>query len=124
LGQVSPELQAKFTAPDLTIPQLNQLMLDFQNDVQDGVHLQKGWSNSNYGMSKLGVIAATKIWARREAIHGVSVNACCPGYCATDMSSHRGPRSAEDGARNAVLPATMDDPPTGEFFQNLKVSKW
>lgn len=124
LGQVSSPLQAKFTAPDLTIGQLNSLMTAFHDDVQAGVHQQNGWSNSNYGMSKLGVIAATKIWARREAANGVVVNACCPGYCATDMSSFRGPRSAEDGAKNAVLLATMANPPTGEFFQNLQMSTW
>jgi carbonyl reductase 1 len=124
LSQVSDGLQQEFSSSSLTMDRLRQLMDTFEEDVQQGQHRARGWSNSNYGMSKLAVIAATKIWAREEAIHNISVNCCCPGYCSTDMSSHRGTRSASDGARNAVLPATMENPPTGELFENLAVSQW
>ena len=123
LRQVSPELQAKFSDPKLTMEQLQKLLNKFEKDVANGVHSQEGWSNSNYGISKLGVIAATRIWAREEA-PTISVNSCCPGYCATDMSSHKGTRSASDGAKNAVIPATMENPPTGEFFSDYKISQW
>ena len=75
-------------------------------------------------MSKLAVIAATRIWARDEAVNGIKVNCCCPGYCDTDMTSHKGPRSPADGAKNAVLPATMDDAPTGQHFSNYEISDW
>ena len=125
LGQVSPQLQAKFTNPQLTIPQLNALMKEFEDDVQAGVHKEHGWSSSNYGMSKLGVIAATNVWAREEAgKDGIRVNSCCPGYCSTDMSSHKGSRPPVEGARNAVIPATMENPPTGAYFSDYKVSTW
>lgn len=124
LGQVSPELQAKFTDPQLTIPQLNALMKEFDDDVQKGVHKANGWSSSNYGMSKLGVIAATNVWAREEAGNNIRVNSCCPGYCDTDMTSGKGPRPPVEGARNAVLPATMENPPTGAYFSDYKVSTW
>ena len=126
LSQVSSELQKQFTDPNLTIPKLNELMTKFHDDVQNGVHRQNGWSNSNYGMSKLGVIAATKVWSQMYESNELRVMACCPGYCSTDMSSHKGSRSAEDGAKNAVMLATMDNPPppTGCFFQNYEVSSW
>ncbi|KAG7367179.1 short chain dehydrogenase [Nitzschia inconspicua] len=123
LRQVSPELQAKFSDPNLTMEQLQQLIKKFERDVQNGIHREEGWSNSNYGISKLGVIAATRIWARQEAPI-IAVNCCCPGYCATDMSGHKGSRSASDGAKNAVIPAIMDNPPTGEFFSDYAVSQW
>lgn len=123
LRQVSPNLQKRFTDDSLTIPQLNKLMQDFEKSVQVGNHRQEGWSSSNYGMSKLGVIAATRIWARQEAGR-ISVNSCCPGYCSTDMSSQKGPRPPEDGARNAVLPATMSQPSTGTFFSDYKIIEW
>lgn len=124
LSQVSPHLQQQFASPTLTMAELQTLLDQFEQDVQAGSHKAQGWSNSNYGMSKLAVIAATQIWAREEAVYGMVVNACCPGYCATDMSSHRGTRSPEDGAKNAVLPAIMDNPPTGQFFANLRIRKW
>jgi carbonyl reductase 1 len=78
-------------------------MNEFKEDVQTGTNKATGWSNSNYGISKLGVIAATNIWARQES--SIKVNSCCPGYCDTDMSSHGGPRPAAEGAkvRNCML---------------------
>ena len=71
---------------------------------------------------QLAVIAATKVHARQYP--QLRVNACCPGYCDTDMTSHRGPRPPSEGAQNAVLLATMPDAPTGAFFENLKPSTW
>lgn len=123
LRQVSRELQEKFADPSLTIEGLNHLVSDFAQSVQDGNHLQKGWSDSNYGISKLAVIAATKVWARQE-LGRIIVTSCCPGYCKTDMTSQKGPRSPADGARNAVIPATIKSPATGAFYENYDVAKW
>ena len=120
----SGELQRRFASPRLSKEELFSLVRAFEEDVRAGRHLEAGWGNSNYGLSKLALIAATRVWAREEASHGVSVNCCCPGYCDTDMTSHRGTRPASEGARNAVLPAIMEDPPSGEFFENFAVSSW
>ena len=120
----STELRSKFTAPDLTMPELQSYIDQYETDVLDGTYSQKGWGGSNYGMSKLAVMAATRIWAREEAANGIKVNCCCPGYCDTDMTSHRGSRSPNDGARNAVIPATMENAPTGQFFENYEISDW
>lgn len=123
LSQLSPELQAKFSAIDLTMNELRTLVDDFEARVQNGTHQDVGFSNWNYGMSKLALIAATKILAR-EYIGKISINSCCPGYCRTDMTGQRGMRDPVDGARNAVIPATMVNPPTGAFFEDYVVSKW
>ena len=122
LSQVSSQLQQKFTSPDLTIPELMGLMNQFQSDVLKGTHRQDGWSNTNYGMSKFAVTAATKIWARENL--DIAINCCCPGYCSTSMSSYGGSRPPAEGARNAVIPATMDNPPTGAYFANFKLAEW
>ncbi|KAL9181977.1 hypothetical protein ACHAXT_012320 [Thalassiosira profunda] len=125
LGQLrSRELQRMFSSPQLTKAELCSLVDKFEADVMNGRHVQEGWGNSNYGFSKLAVIAATKIWAREEAANGIAVNCCCPGYCDTDMTSHRGPRSPWEGAKNAVIPATMENPPTGEYFADFRVARW
>lgn len=120
----SSQLIDQFTSPHLTKEGLVNLINQFESDVHSGCHASKGWSNSNYGMSKLAVIALTKVLAREELGNGIKVNCCCPGYCDTDMTSHRGTRSPMDGARNAVLPAIMEDCPTGEFFRDLQVARW
>lgn len=127
LGQVSPELQARFSDPELTIEQLNGLVKEFEEAVQQNQPKERGWlSKSNYGVSKLAAIAATRVFARQEcgAGNAISVNSCCPGYCDTDMTSHRGPRPPEEGAKNAVIPATMDNPPTGKYFADYKLATW
>jgi len=123
LRQLSPPLQAKFSSLELTLDSLLDLVKEFEQAVADGSHRDKGWSNSNYGLSKLAVIAYTKELARREP--GMRVNACCPGYCDTDMTSHRGPRPAAVGARTPVLLALLgDDGPTGTFWQDEHESVW
>jgi carbonyl reductase 1 len=125
LNQVTDQAKVdRLTSPDLTMPELMKLVDGYQDSVLDGTHQEAGWGNSNYGMSKLAVIAATKIWARQEQIVRISVNCCCPGYCKTDMSSQKGTRDPADGAKNAVIPATMKNPPTGEFFENYEVGQW
>lgn len=122
----SPELQQIFHSANesLTKNQLFSLVEKFQLDVLNDRHRQEGWGNSNYGFSKLALIAMTKIWAREEAMYGIAVNCCCPGYCATDMSSQRGSRHPSDGAKNAVIPALMDSPPTGQYFSDYIISRW
>ena len=122
LSQVSPALQAKFASPSLTLPVLNGLVDDFEASVQDGTHSAKGYSNSNYGMSKLALIAATKVLARENP--DVVFICCCPGYCKTDMTSQKGLRDPSDGAKNAVIPATMENPPTGAYFSDYKEADW
>jgi carbonyl reductase 1 len=125
LSQLSPELQARFSSPSLTMTDLAGLVQEFETAVADGTHQAKGWSSSNYGMSKLAVIAATKVWARQEP--GVKFFACCPGYCKTDMTSQRGGRDPADGAKNAVLPATLPPdqlPESGSYFADYQVASW
>jgi carbonyl reductase 1 len=122
LSQVSTELQGKLSSPTLTIDELNDTMNDFESSVQDNTYKSKGWSNSNYGVSKLALIAATNVLARENPT--IAINSCCPGYCKTDMTSQNGIRPPEDGAKNAVIPATMTNPPTGAFFSNYVVAKW
>jgi len=123
LSQLSPELQKKVSSDDLTMPQLMDIVKDFVDSVHDGTYKKKGFGNSNYGMSKLAVIAATKVWARQHP--GIRFFSCCPGYCKTDMTSQNGVRDPADGAKNAVIPATTKDvPPLGSFFQDYDVSQW
>lgn len=113
----------EFSSPSLTLESLVALMRSFVADVKAGVHQQNRWPNTCYGMSKLGVVAMTKILAREEP--AITVNACCPGYCATDMSSHRGSRTAEHGARTPTFLAMLPDGgPSGKFFSDDIEIEW
>ena len=61
LNQVSVDLQGQFSSPTLTESELVSLMQRFVDDVAAGDHREKGWSNTAYGMSKVGVTALTKV---------------------------------------------------------------
>lgn len=124
LRQVSRKRQRDFSDPALTTERLLGLADEFAADVAAGRHKAAGWGSSNYGLSKLCVIAHSKILARKYAGSALRVNACCPGYCRTDMSSNRGGRPPEVGARNAVLLAQPDCGLNGEFVQDEAVSAW
>jgi hypothetical protein len=55
-----------------------------------GEHGRAGWPNTCYGVSKAALNALTRIQARDLAGRQILVNSCCPGWCATDMSSNSG----------------------------------
>jgi len=63
-------LQDRFSSPSLTEKELVVLMKEYVEDVREGKHLEKGWGNSIYGVSKVGVTAMTKVFAREEAQSG------------------------------------------------------
>lgn len=77
LRQLSPERQAQASAESLTLGALRGLVDEFAADAAAGVHADRGWSGSNYGVSKLALIAATRVLARDEPT--LKINSCCPG---------------------------------------------
>ena len=61
LSKVSKELQKQFSSPTLTEEELVLLVQQFVQDVAAGNHTEKGWPNTAYGVSKIGVTALTKV---------------------------------------------------------------
>ena len=43
------------TSADLTVSALEDLMRDFVRDAEAGAHEARGWPNTCYGVSKMGV---------------------------------------------------------------------
>ena len=81
-----PAMAERFSSPTLTTKELLSLMKEYEDDVMDGTSEAKGWPAHHYGMSKLGLIAYTKVMAR-EYEGRINVSACCPGYCNTVSGS-------------------------------------
>ena len=55
----------------------------------------------------------------------IKVNSVCPGYVATDLNNHSGPRTTEQGARIAIKMATIaNDGPTGGYFNDEGAIPW
>ena len=78
-----------------------------------------------YAASKTALNAFTLRFANELRDKRIKVNAACPGYVATDLNRHTGPRSVEQGAEIIVRLATLpDDGPTGGFFEDAGVVPW
>ena len=106
-----------FTNPELSLEELISLMKQFVQDVQTGVHVYNGWPDSSYAVSKLGVVAMTKILARQH--RGIMINSVDPGFCATDQNFGQGIRSAADGA---IVPFRLATMPHDEWLTGLNIA--
>lgn len=90
--------------------ELDALADRFVAAIRAGAHAKEGFGNSMYGFSKALETAYTRVVARELEGQGIMVNACCPGWCATDMSSWRGPKSAAAGADTPAWLALLPPP--------------
>ena len=87
-----------------------------------------GWVNSAYGTAHIALTTASYIQqhmldadkTKKDRI----INSCCPGAVKTDMSSHTGEKSPEEGADTPVYLATLPEncsDPKGCFVTERKV---
>ena len=98
-------------------------MNDFVSAAKSGNHKEQGWPNTGYGVSKVGIIAMTKILARQQHDSNsrtIMVNSVDPGYCATDQNNNQGFVSAERGAQTPYLLATLQPPQGAENEEQQK----
>jgi carbonyl reductase 1 len=107
------DLKKKFARTDstLTYDELDALMKDFVDSAAAGNHAEKGWPNSCYVASKVGLSAMSRIQQREMdkdlSRSDVAINHVHPGYVDTDMSSHKGPLSIDDGAKASLFAALL-----------------
>jgi carbonyl reductase 1 len=67
---------------------------------QTGTHQELGWPNSAYATSKIGISALTRIQQKafdNDSRKDIIVNSVNPGYVDTDMTSHKGTLTIEQG---------------------------
>ena len=133
LSQIpSPELRRRFNAKDLTIDQLSALMNEFIAAAKDGSAKEKGWGTSAYNASKVGVSALGFAHQRqfdKDSREDIIVNVVHPGYVDTDMSSHKGPLTPDQGADAAtylaLLPPKDASNPKGAYvWYTREVVPW
>ncbi|GLY46560.1 SDR family oxidoreductase [Lentzea sp. NBRC 102530] len=87
--------------------------------------LRTGPVMAAYAPSKSMLNSLTVQYARAFEGTNVVVNACCPGYVATDFTGHASQRTPEEGAAIAIRLATLsDDGPRGGFFDDAGVVAW
>jgi NAD(P)-dependent dehydrogenase (short-subunit alcohol dehydrogenase family) len=78
-----------------------------------------------YCSSKAALNMLTIHFAKELKSAGIKVNSANPGYTATDMNQHRGPRTVAQGAATPVRLALLpDDGPTGGVFSDDGPEPW
>jgi len=68
-----------------------------------------------YASSKAALNALTLTLAEELAATAIVVNAACPGYVATDINGHSGPRTTAQGA-SVIVDLALNATETGGFF--------
>ena len=128
---LSPEVQAKFAGA--TGPKdLDALVTEYIQRAKDGTITQGGFRESAYGTSKLALIALSEIMGKGLAGDssrpGILANSCCPGYVDTDMTSHKGNLTPDQGADTivwlALLPPNDPNNPSAKFVAERKIIDW
>ncbi|KAE9544499.1 hypothetical protein AGLY_000040 [Aphis glycines] len=108
------ELKRKLSSPQLTVDELDALVRQFVDSAKAGDHAQAGWPSTAYGVSKVAVSALTFVQQRAfdaDPRADIVVNSVHPGYVDTDMTSHKGPLTIEQGAEAPVYLSLL---PPGE----------
>jgi carbonyl reductase 1/polyribonucleotide 5'-hydroxyl-kinase len=128
LGQVSAQLQELFKNVK-TLDELSNLMNEFVTAAKQNKHQEAGFSNSAYGMSKLGMIVIGRILARDLASRGIHVMNMCPGWCKSDMAGwEKPPKTAAQGADTVVwletMPCDQASKHNGLFYTDRKELEW
>ena len=127
LSHVGPRLRTQFESPNLNRSSLVPLIQSFVRDVEAGVHEQNGWPSNAYSVSKVGLNALTRVFARELANdpREVLVNSACPGWVRTRMGGQGAPRSPEQGASTPVwLSLLKKGGPAGGFFRDERPIPW
>ncbi|XP_011632371.1 carbonyl reductase [NADPH] 1-like [Pogonomyrmex barbatus] len=105
-------LKQKLANPKLTEAELDKIMRDFVKTAKSGMHVQTGWSNSAYVASKIAISALAGIHQNMfnaDPREDIAVNAVHPGYVDTEMTSHKGTLTPEQGAAVPVFCALLPE---------------
>lgn len=128
LKKLNEELYSKFTS-SMTLQELRTLVTEFVSLANSGTHEQHGWPTTAYGVSKLALTKASYILGDqlKNDPRNIVINSCCPGYVDTDMTSHKGTKTIEQGADTpfylATLPIGVTEP-LNEFVSDRTIRKW
>lgn len=125
------ELRNKLSSPTLTTEELCGLMKNFIEAAQNGEHKKLGWPNSTYVVSKVGLSALSRIQQRafdEDSREDIIVNHVHPGYVDTDMTSHKGHFTIEQGAAApswlALLPPNAEGPKGAYVWHDKQIIDW
>ena len=93
--------------------------------ITDPAFPMRGIGGVAYGPSKTALNAVTIAFAHELQGTPVKVNMACPGYTATDLNGHSGPRTTTEAAQEPVRLALLGpDGPSGTFSNDDGSIPW
>ena len=101
---------------------IDEFVEEYKKAAKEDTRKEHGFPCSAYRVSKAAEIAYTLLLQRQHK--DLKINACCPGYVNTDMSSGKGPLSIQEGADTPVYLATEKNAPSGDFVYQRKSIPW
>ncbi|BHF73761.1 Carbonyl reductase [NADPH] 3 [Sparganum proliferum] len=128
LKVMNDRLYGKFTSA-IKLSELDELMQEYIKDSEFGDCREKGWPDSAYMVSKLGIAKGTFILAEdyKDDPRHILINACCPGFVNTDMTNHMANLTILEGADTpcylALLPPDAKEP-HGQMISHRKPMRW
>jgi len=127
LNKCSADLQVNLRGCH-TVEEVNKYMTKFVEDTKKGVHKEEGWPETAYGISKTGVTLVSALQQRDidadKSRTDIVINACCPGYVATDMTRYNGVKTVEQGSDTPLYLAMLgpnSQEPKGKFVSERTV---
>ncbi|KAK0654803.1 carbonyl reductase [Cercophora newfieldiana] len=127
LNRYSRAIQKRFQSAK-SVDDITALMEEFTAAVERGTEKADGWPSAAYATSKAGEIGATLQIAdelKRQHNSKLLVNACCPGWVATDMTKGKGYRTPDEGAETPVMLAIGDIAgKSGRFWRDEREISW
>jgi len=135
LGSLPARLHPRFDTQTMSLDDLDQLMRDYADSVRSGTAAGQGWPDWINIPSKVGQVAAVRIYARTQRDQAKSsgqlIVAVCPGLVDTrasrpwfaDMSQAQSPdEAAADIVRLAIGP--VEPQLYGELVQHGRILPW
>jgi len=124
--------QLLLAGQSLSMDKLKQIVEHFIQLAAQNQHVASGYKDSAYGVSKASEIAMSKIQQQQIDTQrpgdDILISACCPGYVDTDMTSHKGHLTIDQGAETpvylALVAANSTDVPRGEFWYQKQLCSW
>lgn len=130
VSKCSESMRRTFVDPNVKMEDLESLMTKFVEATKAGKALEEGFSESAYGMSKIGATVMCIIQQREMDAAGaedIVINSCCPGWTATDLGGSKAENTIDEGAETpvylALLPPNVSEP-RGKFLQKKAVTLW
>jgi len=124
ISSYKQELVDKFKDPKLTVADIDSFVEEYKRLAYEDRRKEGGYVESAYRVSKAATIALTMVQHRELSPRNIIVNACCPGYVNTDMTSHKGPLTLDQGADTPIYLTTDADVPQGKFVFQRKAMEW